>query len=80
MIQTLAPHTAQEPFADRVGLWGSYWCLDDFDPFAFCNPCETLSVLPVIVPYQKTGSCFVWRRCPYLLATQKSPGDRVTPY
>jgi hypothetical protein len=56
MIQTLAPHAANETLTDRIGLWSFHRCLEDLNLPVIGHSGETLAILPVIVSDQEAGS------------------------
>ncbi len=71
VIETLATHTAQKAFTDRIGPWCVIGCFQDLDAAGCCHACETGSKLVITITNEilrrlSKGSCF-----PQLL---RSPG------
>jgi hypothetical protein len=56
MTHALAPHTPNEPLADRIGLWWFHRCLEDLNLTFLGYLGETPSILLIIVSdHQKAG-------------------------
>jgi len=54
VIEAFSPQAPQEPFADRVGLWGTVGRPQDFNGACLCDSCEIVAVLAVPVADQET--------------------------
>jgi hypothetical protein len=62
MIQTFPSNTADEALTNRIGFGGPHRCSDDLDPPPLGHPCETLTILAVVVSDKKPWA-FIVRRC-----------------
>lgn len=61
MVETFSPHTAQEPFTDRICLRRTIRRLQNFDGRAHGNPRESFPLFTIAIPNQETR-CLAERR------------------